>query len=147
VTNFAEEEMMNGKKVFYWHIMKQEAMNEIAAKVPMSSDELNDLGVVGENVAAEYGDRVIRMIRSFIEQNNLQKYTDAKPKTKRQKTGHSAENRSSESGGSGVSSTKMGETTKQPSSNEIVDDFADLDVDLFNIPDDGQGNQSSYFKK
>lgn len=122
VTNFAEEEMMNGKKVFYWHIMKQEAMNEISAKVPMSTDELNDLGVIGENVAAEYGERLIRMIRSFIEQNNLQKYTDAKPKSKRRKT-------------------------DQQSSNEIVDDFAGLDVDFFNIPDNGQVKQSSYFKK
>lgn len=147
MTNFAEEEMMNGKKVFYWHIMKQEAMNEIAAKVPMSTDELNDLGVVGENVAAEYGDRVIRMIRSFIEQNNLQKYTDAKPKTKKQKIIHSTENKSYESGGNGVSSTEVGETTKHQLSNEIVDDFADLDVDFFNIPDNGQRNQSSYFKK
>ena len=74
VTNWAEEEQMNGNKVFYWNIMSNGAMNTIASKVPLSLDELNDLGVLGENVVKEYGERLVKNINSFVEQNDLKKY-------------------------------------------------------------------------
>ncbi len=74
VTMWADEEMMIGKKVFYWHIMNASAMATIASQVPLSIDELNDLAVLGENVVKEYGDRLIRNINAFVDQNNLQKY-------------------------------------------------------------------------
>jgi len=75
VTMWADEEIMNGNKLFYWNIMSNTAMGTIASQVPLSVEELNDLSVLGENVVKEYGDRLIKNINSFVTQNNLQKYT------------------------------------------------------------------------
>lgn len=125
--------MMNGKKIFYWHIMTQMTMNNIAAQVPMSIDELNELGIVGENVAAEYGERLIRMIRSFIEQNQLHKYIDAKRENKRQRT---QQDRSMSNG-----------PISSEDSIAVLDEFAGIDVDFFSIPDRNPTNQSVYFQK
>ena len=55
VSLFADEEIMNGNKVFYWNIMNQHAMATISSKVPLSIEELNDLGILEENVVNEYG--------------------------------------------------------------------------------------------
>lgn len=86
VTMWADEEIMNGNKVFYWNIMNNTAMSTIAAQVPLSINELNSLGVLGENVVKEYGDRLIKNINSFVQQNELEKYMNARD-AKRQKTG------------------------------------------------------------
>ena len=86
VTMWADEEIMNGNKVFYWNIMNNTAMSTIAAQVPLSINELNSLGVLGENVVKEYGDRLIKNINAFVEQNKLEKYMNARD-AKRQKTG------------------------------------------------------------
>jgi ATP-dependent DNA helicase, RecQ family len=75
VSMWADEEVMNGNKVFYWNIMNNKAMGTIASQVPLTIEELNDLGVIGENVVKEYGDRLIKNLNAFIEQNSLQKYT------------------------------------------------------------------------
>lgn len=75
VSMWADEEVMNGNKVFYWNIMNNKAMGTIASQVPLTIEELNDLGIIGENVVKEYGDRLIKNLNAFIEQNNLQKYT------------------------------------------------------------------------
>mmetsp|Transcript_16862 Transcript_16862/g.31928 ORF Transcript_16862/g.31928 Transcript_16862/m.31928 type:complete len:1280 (-) Transcript_16862:2376-6215(-) len=75
VSMWADEEVMNGNKVFYWNIMNNKAMGTIASHVPLTIEELTDLGVIGENVVKEYGDRLIKNLNAFIEQNNLQKYT------------------------------------------------------------------------
>lgn len=75
VSMWADEEVMNGNKVFYWNIMNNKAMGTIASQVPLTIQELNDLGVIGENVVKEYGDRLIKNLNAFIEQNNLQQYT------------------------------------------------------------------------
>jgi len=73
---WAEEEQMNGKNVFYWHIMSSRALNTISTQVPTSLEELSELGILGENVVKEYGERLIKNINAFVENQHLQKYID-----------------------------------------------------------------------
>jgi hypothetical protein len=56
--------------------MSTNAMSAIAEKVPLTIDELTALGVLGENVVKEYGERLIKNINAFIEQNVLQVYVE-----------------------------------------------------------------------
>jgi len=49
-------------------------MSAIAEQVPLTIEELNDLGVIGENVVKDYGERLIKNINAFVEQNALQIY-------------------------------------------------------------------------
>ena len=135
VTFWAEEEIMNGNKVFYWNIMNQHAMVTIASQVPSSIEELNEMAVLGENVVKEYGDRLIRNIKAFVEQKNLSKYMTGKS-SKRQKSEELSK----------TIPPKPSETTK-----DVYDDF-DIGIDFSSIdlPDARPPtdiNQSSYFKK
>lgn len=50
--------------------------------------ELNALGVLGENVVKEYGERLVKNINSFIATENLKSYIDKRP-PKRHKTSDS----------------------------------------------------------
>ncbi|GFH47067.1 hypothetical protein CTEN210_03542 [Chaetoceros tenuissimus] len=74
VSKWADEEISNGNKVFYWNIMSNQGMSTIASKVPLSIEELKELGVLGENIVKEYGDRLITNLNAFIDQNGLHKY-------------------------------------------------------------------------
>ena len=83
VSMWADEEIMNGNKVFYWNIMSNQGMSTIASKVPLSIEELNELGVLGENVVKEYGDRLIKNLNAFIDQNDLHKYIKVRESKRR----------------------------------------------------------------
>jgi bloom syndrome protein len=83
-TNWAEEERLLGNASFYWNILSNESMKTIAAQAPMSIDELNALGVVGENIIKEYGERIVRAVQSFVTQQGLEEYINRRP-TKRAK--------------------------------------------------------------
>eukprot|EP00549_Striatella_unipunctata_P001171 CAMPEP_0118677586 /NCGR_PEP_ID=MMETSP0800-20121206/2713_1 /TAXON_ID=210618 ORGANISM="Striatella unipunctata, Strain CCMP2910" /NCGR_SAMPLE_ID=MMETSP0800 /ASSEMBLY_ACC=CAM_ASM_000638 /LENGTH=539 /DNA_ID=CAMNT_0006573283 /DNA_START=376 /DNA_END=1995 /DNA_ORIENTATION=- len=76
VSMWADEEQMNGNKVFYWNIMSNSAMMTFASQVPTSMEELTELGILGENVVKEYGERLVKSINSFIQMENLQQYID-----------------------------------------------------------------------
>ena len=56
--------------------MSNSAMTQLAAQVPTSMEELSDLGILGENVVNDYGERLVRNISSFVQQNNLEKYLE-----------------------------------------------------------------------
>jgi len=134
VSMWADEEIMNGNKVFYWNIMNNKAMGTIAAQVPLSIDELNDIGVIGENVVKEYGERLIKNLNAFIEQNGLEKYVKGK-ENKRRKL---------------VEDTKLAATVATATSRSSLDDEFDIDIDFSTIDlPDGPTSQakSSYFKK
>mmetsp|Transcript_7040 Transcript_7040/g.10639 ORF Transcript_7040/g.10639 Transcript_7040/m.10639 type:complete len:83 (-) Transcript_7040:811-1059(-) len=73
VSMWADEERMNGNKVFYWNIMNTDAMNTIATQVPTPLEELSLFGIPGEHIERENGVRLIKSIRSFVELENLQK--------------------------------------------------------------------------
>ena len=68
-----------------WNIMSNSAMSTLAAQVPTSTKELAELGVLGENVVKEYGERLIKNINAFIQQEKLQKYLEHR-KSKRTKS-------------------------------------------------------------
>lgn len=57
-------------------------MQTIATEVPTSIEELADCGLP-EKVQKEYGERLVKNLNSFIEQNELQQYLNARPKKKR----------------------------------------------------------------
>jgi superfamily II DNA helicase RecQ len=83
----AEEERLNGRKVFYWNIVSQAAIKSIASQVPMSLEELKGLGVLGENIVKLYGGRIVKIIRDFVEQNSLGDSVSNRPSPpKRHKT-------------------------------------------------------------
>jgi hypothetical protein len=54
--------------------MTNAAIMCIAETVPLTINELRALGVLGENVLNHYGERIIKNIKAFIEQNSLQVY-------------------------------------------------------------------------
>lgn len=61
-------------------------MNIISTQVPTSIEELSELGILGENVVKEYGERLIKNINAFVDKAKLQKYIDkhrASAKTKK----------------------------------------------------------------
>ena len=133
---WADEEMMNGNKVFYWNIMNNKAMGTIASQVPQTIDELNDLGVMGENVVKEYGDRLIKNLNAFVEQNDLQKYLEGK-ENKRRKLD--------------AGNSKTPAATKKVASPINIDDDDDFDLDIdfsaIELPEGPSQTKSSYFKK
>lgn len=59
-----------------WNIMSNSAMTQLAAQVPTSMEELSNLGILGENVVNDYGERLVRNISSFVQQNSLEKYLE-----------------------------------------------------------------------
>jgi len=137
---WADEEIMNGNKVFYWNIMNNKAMGTIASQVPTSVEELNDLGVLGENVVKEYGERLIKNINTFIDQNKLQKYMQGK-ENKRRKVEETSASKNAQP-------STFPAVAKKTSPITIDDDFEiDIDFGSIDLPDGPSQRQSSYFKK
>jgi len=86
VKMWADEEQMNGNKVFYWNIMNGATISELASYAPVSIEELSDLANLGENILKEYGERIVKNIKSYVQQENLQSYVDkARASTRKRK--------------------------------------------------------------
>ena len=51
--------------------MKPESIRKIAWTVPTTNEELTGLGVLGENIIKEYGERLLRAINNFVEKESL----------------------------------------------------------------------------
>jgi bloom syndrome protein len=109
VSNWADEEQSMGNNVFHWNIMSSDAMKALAAGAPTTLDELNELGILGENIIKTYGERIVKIVSHFIEQNALHAYVKDRRPSKRSKTAGSD------------SATK--------------DDEFDTDIDFAMIPD------------
>jgi bloom syndrome protein len=93
VMNWAEEERAMGKNVFYWNIMSNAAMKSIAEQVPTTIEELKGIGGLGENIVKEYGDRVVKVVNTFVSNNDLESYLTKRP-AKRTKTGNGPDHKS-----------------------------------------------------
>lgn len=88
--------------------MNNAAMTTIAAQVPTSMEELSDLRILGENVINDYGERLVRNISSFVQQEKLEKYLERRA-AKRPKVGggtSSAAAASSSTAGTAAKATK-----------------------------------------
>ena len=73
-TNWAEEERMCGNNMFYWNILSNDVMKTIAAEVPMSLSALTAIGCLGENILKVYGERIVKIVASYIVQEGLEQY-------------------------------------------------------------------------
>lgn len=78
VKNWAEEERMLGKSIFYWNILSNEAMKAIASQVPTTIDDLKAVGVLGENIIKDYGERITSIVSAFLTQEKLHHLIDDK---------------------------------------------------------------------
>ena len=94
--------------------MKPESIKKIAWTVPTTNEELTGLGVLGENIIKEYGERLLRAINNFVEKENLSELVAQKPPSKKVKVTNVA---------------KLNPLPKQNVRNESFDEF-DTDVDF-----------------
>mmetsp|Transcript_8198 Transcript_8198/g.12966 ORF Transcript_8198/g.12966 Transcript_8198/m.12966 type:complete len:252 (+) Transcript_8198:2-757(+) len=121
---WAKEEQEMGNHVFYWHIMTTATMKTIANSVPMTTEELSALGVLGEKILDEYGSRLIRQINSFVQTEKLSEYVQNRP-IKRAKTDEASP------------AIPPAGTSHQPGATreviDIEDEFA-VDIDFAAIP-------------
>ena len=85
VTNWAEEERLLGKNVFYWNIMSNVAMRTIAEQAPTTLEDIKAMGILGENVIKEYGERLVKAVATYVTAQGLQEYLARRP-AKRAKT-------------------------------------------------------------
>jgi len=81
--SWAAEEQMFGNKVFYWHILSDSVIKSIAAYAPTTEDELASMGLLGEQILTNYGPRLVRLIKHFIDTNNLSEHLVNRPVPKR----------------------------------------------------------------
>ena len=58
---------MDGKRIFYWNIMTNNKMAEVASKVPTTMEELAKCELP-QHFVDEYGERLIKSIMAFLEQ-------------------------------------------------------------------------------
>ena len=124
VTNWSEEERMMGKSSYYWHILSNDAMKRIAAQPPTTLEELKATGDLGENILLEYGERLVRIVKNFIETRGLEEYLN-RP-VKRAKTNDSKTAQQPKPNGSLDS-----KNTKDP-----TDEYDDgIDFKVIEIPD------------
>jgi superfamily II DNA helicase RecQ len=110
VRNWSAEEQLLGNNVFHWNIMSNDAMKSLAAGVPTTIEELKELGILGENIIKEYGEKIVKIVGKFIESNSLQSYIKDRRPSKRPKTDSS-----------------RGE--------DVDDDEFDTDIDFTLVPD------------
>lgn len=58
-----------------WNLLSNSTIRNISSRLPTSTSELLRCGVTTD-VLGDYGDRIIRIVTSYVEQHNLQKYDD-----------------------------------------------------------------------
>lgn len=84
-------------------------------------EELKALGILGENVEKEYGERLVKNIKAYVNQENLQHYLDAR-NAKRPKL-------------NGSTPKKNCDEKSTPQIVDIEDEFAtEIDFNAIEIP-------------
>ena len=84
-TGWASEETILGNTKYYWHILGNEVMKNIAATVPTTMEELREIDGLGENVIKQYGERILQAVENFIKVNDLGEYLAKRPAAKKTK--------------------------------------------------------------
>jgi len=51
--------------------MSNNAIASLSHQVPTTNEELSSMGLLGENIVKEYGERLVKSINAFLEQENL----------------------------------------------------------------------------
>lgn len=62
-----------------WHILNDQTTKSIAAYAPTTEDDLASLGVLGEQKMKEYGGRLVKVIKKFVDDKNLHEYISNRP--------------------------------------------------------------------
>jgi hypothetical protein len=73
-----------------WHILQKREIDIIAMNAPTSVDELTSLGILGDKKVEEYGPRIVKPIRIYVEREGLEGYL-AKGRAKRLKADNAVE--------------------------------------------------------
>jgi bloom syndrome protein len=118
---WAEEERMAGTKVFAWNIMSGTTMAAVASQVPTTIEELYSISGLGENVIKEYGERLVKNIRAFVEFEELQEFLDKRPPAKRPRV--------EEQGKPKATSSTQGKNRGAPTKTEEIINVDDTDDD------------------
>lgn len=129
-TNWAEEKRALGVHTFYWNIIPNNAMRAISEQVPTTIEELKEMGILGENIIKEYGDKVVKVVANFVKTKGLEIYLSRRP-SKRAKTTEST--------------SIVTKATPQPVEDENDEDPFDNQVDFSLVDIDFGENKSNYF--
>ena len=62
-----------------WNILSSNNIKNVASNAPTTVEELSALGVLGENIVQEYGERLVHFIKKFVNDNKLQEYLIRRP--------------------------------------------------------------------
>lgn len=135
--NWSEEERMCGRNIYYWNILSNNTMKAIASRRPQTVEELKEVGGLGENIIKEYGERIVKIVVSYINQNGLQDST-RKRAAKRRKVQPDAGNTSHLPAASNPLTSKGVEISDQD------DEFdAGIDYSAIELPGIGSATGSS----
>jgi bloom syndrome protein len=135
--NWSEEEkMIGGKNVFYWHILSNNSMKSIASQLPTTVEELKGMGELGENIVEVYGERLVRVVKAFVETKGLEEYLKKKPPSKKHKVTESSRN--------GTDGVVNNVAMNQSSIVHVLDDEFDAGIDfaMIDLPDSSAGSDS-----
>merc|ERR1712194_849823 len=72
VRRCADEEQMMGNNVHYWNILTGEDVKTIASNAPTTIDDLRALGILGEKKLEEYGARIVKPIKTFVDKEGFE---------------------------------------------------------------------------
>jgi hypothetical protein len=130
-----------------WNILSTDVIRNIAASVPTSVEDLSESGVLGDQKLKEYGERLVKQIKKFVEDNQLEDFLSKRP-LKRAKIVSEQHGPSSTSSGP---KKKHSSTAKKTSSTIVIeldddddDEFAaDIDFSAIDLP---SGSSSSKAK-
>jgi len=122
--------------------MNGQTMAAVASQVPTTVEDLHSIGGLGENVIKEYGERLVKNVKAFVELEELQEYLDKRPK-KRPRTAAPTSNAKLSS-----SKTKKPAALKVPTIIDVDDDEDEFDcgIDFSAIEDPTSKGVSSSAK-
>jgi putative NADH-flavin reductase len=76
--------------------LSNHGLKTIASQVPTTMDELKASGCLGENIIKEYGERIVRVVAIFTENNDLQHHLESSRPSKRAKVDDTAQSTAAE---------------------------------------------------
>lgn len=141
ISNWAEAERLMGNKVFYWNILSADAMKLIAAQAPMTTDDLQDLGVLGENIVKEYGDRLVKVISNFVVEHNLEELVETKTAANRPKKRLKIDSSSTSNNNNNNNKKTAGAAAAAGAKKDEFDCYDDKDIDFHSIMIPGEEDE------
>lgn len=117
--------------------MSHTIMANIAKKVPTTVEELSELGLA-ENIEKEYGSRLVKNIKSFVDMEKLEKYMKLKKKSIEKKAKKNVRQSSYHD------AIVVDESDEDEFDNGL--DFSAISLPSSSTIEHGNGTKSSYFR-